>query len=239
MLALAAQVFDKIPIERLLIHRPDETERRRELARILTNAKPEPVNKPPEELPTPLNEEAASPQPGNLGNRPARVRLESNPAVTSDVSTKETVDYQNREIGKILLTMQRHCVQKFRINGKACDCGQGRHLLDLEGLVEETIAMVENPDIYYRILDWIGRLGPICTVENVNLGKYDDIYPVFGNEARDLRKKLLGTLDPKALFPEKHTEEVTELPSTEEEQKITEEEFVKQRKDLLARGIIT
>ncbi|MDP2728985.1 MAG: hypothetical protein Q8O55_00655, partial [Dehalococcoidales bacterium] len=77
--------------------------------------------------------------------------------------------------------------------------------------------------------DWVRRLGPISTVENVSSGEYDDVIPAFGVEARDLRKELLGTLDPKALFPERH----------EEEQEITEDEFGKQRKDLLTRGIIT
>ena len=239
-LALVAQAVDKIPFERLLVRRPDNKERLRELAEILGEPHAKPVEPKPEEPEIPPEELIEDPHPANLGNLRPKVRLEANPAVTSTVSTKETVDYQNREIGKILLTMQRHCVQRFRINSKACDCGQSRHLLDLEALVEETIAMVENPDIYYRILEWIGRLGPLSTVENVSSGLYDDIYPTFGNEARDLRKELLGTLDPKALFPKKHMEDVTELPSTAEDaQEITEEEFDKQRKDLLTRGIIT
>jgi len=239
-LALVAQAVEKIPFERLLVRRPDNKERLQELAEILGESHAKPSEPKPEEPELSHEEPIEKPQFANLGNQRPKVHLEPNPAVTSTVSTKETVDYQNREIGKILLTMQRHCVQKFRINGKACDCGQGRHLLDLEALAEETIAMVENPDIYYRLLNWIGRLGPICTVENVSSGKYDNIYPTFGTESRDLRKELLGTLDPKALFPEKHPEEMTELPSTaEEEQEITEEEFEKQRKDLLARGIIT
>ncbi len=205
-LALAAQVIEKIPIERLVVRRPDEAERRREMARILTEAKPEPVEKPPEEIPEPPAEDIESPQLGDLGNQTPRVHLNANPAVTSTVSTKETVDYQNREIGKNLLTLQRHCVQKFRISGRACDCGQSKHLLELEALAEETVGMVDNPDIYYRILDWVRRLGPISTVEDVSSGKYDDVYPAFGTEARDLRKELLGTLDPKALFPHKAEE---------------------------------
>ena len=240
-LALLVQAIEKIPIERLIVKRPDNKKRLQELAEILGESNPKPAEKPPEEPELSHEEEIEQPQPANLGNLRPKVHLEPNPAITSTVSTKETVDYQNREIGKVLLTMQRHCVQKFRINGRACDCGQSRHLLDLEALAEETVAMVENPDIYYRLLDWVRRLGPLCTVENVSSGRYDDIYPTFGSEARDLRKELLGTLDTKALFPEKHTEEVTELPllTQEEDQKITEEEFEKQRKELLSRGFIT
>ena len=226
-LAAIMQFAEKLPIERLFVKPPSNRKKLEELQDILGGAHAKPAEAPPENLPEAIPKEYEDLR-GYLEPRQQKVHLEPNPAVTSTVSTKETVDYQNREAGKILLTMQRHCIQKFRIHGKACDCGQSRHLLDLEGLVEETIAMVENPDIYYRILDWIGRLGPLCTVENVSSGKYDDIYPTFGNEARDLRKELLGTLDPKALFPEKHMGEVTELPATEEE-----------RKELLSRGFIS
>ena len=224
-LALAVQAVEKIPFERLLVKRSDNKQRLRELADILGDAHTKPAEKPLEETALPTEESTEEPLPKNLGNVRPKMRLEPNASVTSTVSTKETVDYQNREIGKILLVMQRHCVQKFRINGKACDCGQSRHLLDLEALAEETVAMVENPDIYYKLLNWIGRLGPICTVENVSSGKYDNDYPVFGNEARDLRKELLGTLDPKALFPEKLA------AST-----LTEEE---ERRELLSRGFTT
>jgi hypothetical protein len=202
-LTLVGQVVDKIPFERILIKRPDNKERLHDLAKILGQAQPKPAEPKPEGAENIQEEPEERPQLGNLGNTRSKVHLEANQAVTSGVSTKETVDYQNREIGKILLTMQRHCVQKFRINGKACDCGQSRHLLDLEGLVEETIAMVDNPEIYSRILNWIGRLGPLSTVENVSSGKYDDLYQAFSNESRDIRKELLGTLDPKSLFPPK------------------------------------
>jgi len=208
-LALVAQAVDKIPLERMLARRPDNKQRLQELAEILgqSHAKPaetEPEVQPPETN-IPQEDIPEKPRFADLGNAGPKVHLESNPQVTSSVSTKETVDYQNREIGKNLLMLQRHCVQKFRIAGRACDCGQSKHLLELEALAEETVGMVDNPDIYYRILDWVHRLGPISTVEHVSSGKYDDLYPAFGNEARDLRKELLGTLDPKALFPPRET----------------------------------
>src|SRR4030042_758106 len=195
-LALFAQAIDKIPFERLLVRPPDNRKNMQEVVKILQQSNPKEAETKPENNEEYLETTEAPPQRGNLGNTKPKIHLESNKAVTSEVSTKETVDYQNREIGKVLLTLQRHCVQKFRINGKACDCGQSRHLLELEALVEEGMAMVENTDIYGRILDWVGRLGPICTIENVSSGKYDDLYPGFGNEARVMRKELLGTLDP-------------------------------------------
>jgi len=216
-LALAAQVLEKIPLERLLIKPPSNKQNLEELQEILGQSKAKPTR-----MPTELPEEETREEPeerpllGNLGNRPTRVHLGANRSVTSTVSTKETVDYQNREIGKVLLTMERHCVQKFRIAGRACDCGQSKHLLDLEALAEETIVMVDNPDIYYRLLDWIRRLGPLSTVENVESGEYDDIYPVFGNESRGLRKELMGTLDPKALFPHRETEEPADVETETE-----------------------
>lgn len=211
-------VIDKIPFEKILVRPPDRNSQIREFASIIKGSKPTPAEMPAKESPADIPEE--NPKLGNLGNTRKKVRLENNPAVTSSVTTKETVDYQNREIGKTLLVLQRHCIQKFRINGKACDCGQSRHLLELEALSEEAMAMVENPGIYEKILDWIKRLGPLSTVENVLSGKYDDKYPEFGNEARDLRKELLGTLDPKVLFPS--TEPAMEVTVNETPEKAEE-----------------
>ncbi|MDD4984465.1 MAG: hypothetical protein PHQ43_01550 [Dehalococcoidales bacterium] len=213
-LTLATQLIDKIPIERLLVKRSENKERLMELADILGESHPKQAETNPSEPEIPHEETAERPQLADLGNQRPKVHLEANPSTTSTVSTKETVDYQNREIGKNLLMLQRHCVQKFRIAGRACDCGQSKHLLELEALAEETAGMVDNPDIYYRVLAWVRRLGPISTVEHVSSGKYDDVYPAFGTEARDLRKELMGTLDPKALFPTK-AEEVEEVQEAE------------------------
>ncbi|MDD4874610.1 MAG: LAGLIDADG family homing endonuclease [Dehalococcoidales bacterium] len=103
------------------------------------------------------------------------------------------------------------------INGAVHNCGQSRHLLHLEKLADEALAMVDNPEIYTRIHDWINRLGPRCTVAMVEKGTYVKEYSKFASEARDLRKELLGTLDPSALFPEiiepkGAIEEVKDLP---------------------------
>lgn len=201
-LSLALSVAEKIPFERLLVKPPNNKKALEELQEILSDSRPTPVESALEEDYAPDEKPGEDGElQGYLQPRRQKMRLQPNPAVISSVSTKETVDYQNREIGKVLLTLQRHCVQKFRINGKACDCGQTRHLLELEALVEEVEAMVEDTAIYDRILDWIGRLGPVATVEAVSSGQYDELYQEFGNEAREIRKELLGTLDPKSLFP--------------------------------------
>jgi hypothetical protein len=209
-LGMGINFVSKIPFEKFLVKPPDKTKELQELKTIFSQGKSEPAVRPDS---TPANETMGpelppkeSPVIANLGNQRPRVHLAPNTSTTSTVTTKETVDYQNREIGKILLGLQRHCIQKFRINGKACDCGQTRHLIDLEGMVEEVMAMVDDRTIYNNILEWISRVGPICTVENVESGKYDDVYPGLGNEARDFRKELLGTISASALFPHKQPE---------------------------------
>lgn len=117
------------------------------------------------------------------------------------LTTKETLDYQNREIGKLLLRMERHYSQKMRINGVPCDCGAGKHLLDMESLCEETVPMAVDSSKYYQVMDWIGGVGPKSTDQAAKSGKYDDDYPIMSGQARDLRKEILGTLDTAALFP--------------------------------------
>lgn len=119
------------------------------------------------------------------------------------VSREDTVLYQDREIGKLLLRMERHYAQKMRINGIPCDCGGPKHLLDLEAMAEESIPIARNTGIYYRILDWVREVGPKTTEEAVRSGNYDDQYPLMSYQARDLRKDILGSLDPSVLFPVK------------------------------------
>ena len=143
------------------------------------------------------------------------------------VSLEETVAYQKREVGKLLLRMERHYSQRLRIKGIPCDCGAQKHLLDLESLSEETIPMVDNPQVYYSVLEWIKKVGPKSTDEAAKSGTYDQEYPGFSHEARDFRKEIIGSLDPTALFPQKPGEPVGAriLPVVSEE----EREEIKQR----------
>lgn len=205
----------KLPLERLFVRPPDNKKRLEYLQEILSESHAEPVEAPLEAIP----EEA---EEGYLEPRRQKVHLESPPA--NGISTEETVAYENREIAKNLLSLEKHYAQKLRINGVACDCGSGRHLLAIESHAEDTISMVDNPDVYYRLLDWVKEVSPKSTDQAAKSGKYDNEYPAFSRQARDFRKELIGSLEPSALF----TKKVEELPTTVEED----------RKELLAKGFI-
>ncbi|MDP2659447.1 MAG: hypothetical protein Q8R28_01805, partial [Dehalococcoidia bacterium] len=99
------------------------------------------------------------------------------------------------------------------IAGKICDCGATKHLLDMEGMAEETISMAPGDTVYQRIVDFVREAGPHSTVEMVQTGQWDKIYPVYAATCRDLRKELLGTLDVGALWPEPTISRVPELPA--------------------------
>ncbi len=221
--ALAATVLDKIPLERMLFREPDHSKDREKLKDIVdemrakgeklqtvsqSTAEDETYNQT-EETEAPIKEVVI----------PVKTHLKHRKEVISEVSTEETVAYENRELGKALLSIEKHAAQLFRINGKPCDCGQSRHLLFLETEAEDAISMVDNPEIYQRILDFVRRLGPISTVEALQTGQYEDQYPLFAQEARNLRKDLIGTIDPKALWPNKTASfpfPKKELPAAEE-----------------------
>lgn len=188
-LTAIAQVVERLPLERLFIKPPSNRKQLGELQEILGGARPKPIEPSPEEAP----EEA---EEGYLEPRRQRVHL---PEAKSELSTEETVAYQNREIGKLLLRMERHYAQKLRINGVPCDCGSQKHLLDLESLCEETIAMVDNSDIYYRIIEWGRGVAPKSTDQAAKSGSYDNEYPFFSRQARDFRKDIIGSLEPSAL----------------------------------------
>jgi len=182
-LSLVPAIVDRLPLEKLLVKPSSNKKQLEELQQILSGAEPQRADEEVEPMSQP---------------QPTKLHLESKQS--SDVSLEETVSYQNREIGKVLLRMEGHCAQKFRISRKACDCGQAKHLLDLESLCEETIPMVDNPDIYYRIIEVGRELEPKCVPEVVATGRYDDEFPRYSCRYRDLRKELLGNLQPERLF---------------------------------------
>lgn len=176
-LALLPELLNRIPVERLLTRPPDNRKRLEELQGILSNSEPK---------------RSGDSEPRAEDAPQRRVRLQPK---EGGISTEETVDYQNREIAKLLLRMEGHCTQKFRLFGKICECGAAKHLLDLESLCEETIPMVDNPDTYYRIIDLGRELSPKCTPEAVATLQYDDEFPSYARQYRDMRKQLVGYLD--------------------------------------------
>jgi hypothetical protein len=222
----AATLLDRIPIERLIIKEPDHTKDYEELKAILKDS-----NQPKSE-PAPESEIV---QPTSI------IRKTHKP---SGVSTQETVEYQNREIGKIVIQMERHAAQKFRINGKPCDCGI-KHLPDIEELCEEAIPMVSDTAVYYKLIELGQELGPKVTVEAVESGQFDNEYPEYAKKYRDLRKELFGTLDFTPLFEKREKSHTLigavvnrELePATDDTKETAMPE--NERKELLSRGIVT
>lgn len=179
-LLFITNIINKIPVERVLFPPRDSTKALEEFA--ATMAAPVAENK------TPLGQKATptTQEPKSGG-----------------VSPEQLIDYQKREIGKLLLRMESHYAQRLRIKGIPCDCGAQKHLLDLESLCEETIPMVNKPQVYYRITDWVKEVGPKSTDEAAKSGLYDEEYPGFSHQARDFRKEIIGSLDSATLFPQK------------------------------------
>ena len=96
---LVADIIDKIPLEKMLIPERDTRKDNQELMEIYKNS--------------PITQTPAQPKP-----QPTRTLL-SDKSDIEKPSDQETIQYQNREIGKILLQMERHASQRFRINGRA------------------------------------------------------------------------------------------------------------------------
>lgn len=215
--ALAGNLIKRVPIERVLFPPRDNA---KSLEGFAASARASESHEKAPPTPSPINTtqtleplteikpqgtpkmHLAQPQPGGL-------------------STEETIAYQNREIAKNLLALEKHYAQKLRIAGTPCDCGSGRHLLAIEGLSEEAISMVDNPEVYYRVVSWTKEVAPKSTDEAAKSGLYDEEYPTFSRRARDFRKELMGSLEPSALFPKKpgEPEGARILPVITEEEK--------------------
>jgi len=194
-LALAGNLIRRVPIERVLFPPRDNTKALQDFAAGMTAPVVQKTGAPEQKTMITTHE-----KPESKPREASKVHLaEPQPGV----SLEETVNYQNREIGKLLYQMERHYAQKLRIAGIPCDCGSSKHLLGMEALSEETIPMVDNPQVYYRIIEWIRGVGPKSTDEAAKSGLYDEEYPTFSHQARDFRKEIIGSLDPKALFPQR------------------------------------
>jgi len=215
LLTFFGSLLSRVPIERVLFPPRDKVQALEKFAATMTApVAPTPSEHPPSPS-IPVAKEPPKIAPQAFPEAPL-----THPA-PSGVSLQETIDYQRREVGKLLLRMERHFSQRLRIMGIPCDCGAGKHLLDLESLSEETIPMVNNPQVYYGIVEWIKKVGPKSTDEAAKSGVYDEEYPRFSREARDFRKEIIGSLDPNALFPQKPGEPVGTriLPVVSEEEK--------------------
>ncbi len=215
----ASELIQKLPIERWLI-KPRDTSRDREELRQIIDEMPtgEALSRKRE---TPSEEEEESERPELMPRRRPKVRLHH--TSIQGPTQEETVAYQNMEIGKGLFQMEKHFAQKLRIFDKPCDCGMKTIGLGLMGDLEETIPLVEDPDVYYRLIEWVKVVLPKSTQEASASGVYDEEYPLLSRQARDFRKEIMGTLDVKALFPPKPKQPSTTdvMPVVSEREKET------------------
>lgn len=195
-LTFISSMITRIPIEKVLLPRVDRIKALQGFAATM-------------KAPIVENKASSDQKPTITTQPPPKIEPQEAPKAhlaeprSGGLSAEQTVAYENREIAKNLVQIEKHYAQKLRINGTPCDCGTGRHLLAIEGGCENAISMVDNPDIYYRMIDWARGVAPKSTDEAAKSGLYDEEYPVFSHQARDFRKEIIGSLDPKALFPQK------------------------------------
>lgn len=180
-LAMGLRIASKIPVERLLFRGgPSRSEKEEAFLRQLEQ---EYLQKNS----TRGTSETATATSGQMPRRP-----------TSGISTPELVHYQKRELCKSLLLLQKHLEQKCKVHGKACDCCE-KHPMEIEGLAQETLGMTGD-DIYHEIAEWTKRIEPITTEAASASGQYDRLYPKLAGEARQFRKRIMGTDELSALM---------------------------------------
>lgn len=210
-LAVIMNIINRVPIERVLFRPPDHTKALEDFAKTL------PPTESPKEAPPEQKTTVTTKTPEKVAQAVSTSVLER-----PGLSTEETVAYQNREIGKQLFALERHYAQRMRIAGVPCDCGSTKHLLGVEQLSEETIPMVADPSAYEEIISWVRENEPKSTDEAAKSGKYDQDYPVLSGQARDFRKRIMGTLSLSAMVEPK------EPVTLEEAKKLVAQEAVKE-----------
>ena len=198
-LGLGLLALSKLPIEKMFYKRPDPIAQVDELAKRLTpsNAYQTPSNAPEIKEPVPM-EPVGDPAPVQ-----PEVSLETEDVISDKpkdarITTPETVEYQKRELGKEIMLLEKHLQQKCKIFGRACDCCE-KHPIVVEGLAQETLGMTGDR-LYEEVANWAKKITPMTTEAASRSGKYDDIYPDLAVEGRNLRKRILGTADVKAML---------------------------------------
>lgn len=131
------------------------------------------------------------------------------PEVHYGVSTEETIAYQKRELSKELLLLEKHLQQHCKINGTACDCCQ-KHPMAIEALSQEALGMTGDP-VYAETAEWTKSVSPMTTAQASASGNYEDKYPKLAVEARELRKRIMGTTDVLPLLEPKDQEKLNEV----------------------------
>lgn len=114
--------------------------------------------------------------------------------ISTNVSTDETITYQNHELAKTLLVLEAHLAQGCRIAGKPCDCCSGRHPLELEKLSEEALSMVDK-QVYRDIIEFAREVDQKANVAALRTRQYDSDYPLLAVRARNMRKQLTAYND--------------------------------------------
>ena len=220
-LALITNLINRVPIERVLFPPRDNARVLEEFAKTLPVAESQ-------------NKGSLEPKTTTSIKAPEEVIQRTSTAVLErpGLTTEQTIAYQNREIGKQLLAMESHYAQGMRIAGVPCDCGATKHLLYLEELCQETIPMADNPSTYEEIVRWVREAEPKSTEAAAKSGRHDDEYPVLSGQARDFRKRLMGTLSPAAMIESKEplTLDQAKKLAAEEAQKEVEKIWQSQEK---------
>jgi len=156
-----------------------------------------------------------------IGNQPITlsenelkaIKVEKKPTVQEKpasvgVSNEDTINYQKREISKELLLMEKHLQQKCKINGTACDCCK-KHPMAIEALSQEALGMTGDK-VYSELVEWTREVTPMTTPEASASGKYEETYSQLAVQAREMRKRIMGTTDVMPLLDPDQRKKLTE-----------------------------
>ena len=177
-LIMGLKALARLPLEKVLVKRPDPVGSINRLEQMLKEANPQPSS-------------AGAGSRGGLGS--AAVMANKQPKVT----TEETIAYQKREIGKELLLLEKHLQQRCKIAGKACDCCLPPGTAIYTNPATQAIEEVGGPVLTHR-----GKWAPIMQKFERNYnGELREIMTTYTNFpliltpehpiliARDVRKK--------------------------------------------------
>jgi hypothetical protein len=181
-LAFITNIFNRVPVERFLVPRPDHTKALEDFAKSLPRS--ESPNKTPSEAKTGITTQATKAATAVITEERKTAELPTN---------EETRQVLRRRLAKELYRAELDLAGGLRIAGKPCDCLDSKHSLGLEATAEELIPNESDNPVYQEILVWLRDNHPKVTIEAISSGKYAEEYPQMAAQFRDFRKRIMGT----------------------------------------------
>lgn len=199
-LSLISTIAMRIPWESVIFRPRDKVEALEAFAasQMVAIAPPEKASAPPG-----LSEKQSGPAGASeaiTASRSSAGTAVIDNTLSEQPTAEETTDVLKSDLAKELYKLELDLARGLKINGKACDCAEFKHVFKIEAVAEELVPREPDNKLYRKTIAWFHEHLPMMTKEASASGLYDDQYPHFAHDVAQFRKGVVGSLSVGALL---------------------------------------